>query len=106
MQLHFFKTSITLLFVLHVEYLYQLERHDFFIVDALCFKDIRELALTNQLLNFKSVDDHANVEHDVVLSIRLVWIFLVHLRLQGGIVGFAFIFRRRHYFKYFKFKSN
>ena len=52
MELHFLKTTIPLLFIIHVEYLNQFHSHYLFIFHTLCFEHIREFTLTYyKLLN-------------------------------------------------------
>jgi hypothetical protein len=69
MQLHLLQTAVALLLILHVEYLYQLQRNYLPVGDCLGLEDVGELALANELYDFEAVDDHAHMMHNVVLSV-------------------------------------
>lgn len=77
MQLNFFETAVSLLFIFHIEYFDQFECDHTFVRDSLGFKNIGELSLTNQFLNFEAIDHHANVQHDVVAGIRDIWVIFL-----------------------------
>ena len=52
-------------------------------MDSFALEHVRELALADELDNLESVDDHADMEHHVVLRVGLVAVVGVHLRLHG-----------------------
>jgi len=85
MELHLFETAISLLFILHIEDLDELECDYSLIRYSLRFENIREFTLPNKLLNFKSIYDHAHMEHNVIACVRLVRINFLrgHLRLNS-----------------------
>ena len=85
MQLDFFEAGVPLLFILHVKDFDQLKSYDLFVLGATGFENVRELALSNQLKNFKAVNDHTNMEHNIIVRVRSsICIFRLrgHLRLN------------------------
>lgn len=96
MELHFLETTVTLLFVLHIKYLYQLKRNNFLVFHPLSFENIRELALTYKLQNFETINTHADVQHHIILRVGLLVIVRIHLRLHRNVLFFVVIILCRH----------
>ena len=81
MKLDFLKTAVSLLLILHVKDFDKLECYHSTIRYSLGFEYIREFPLSDQLLNLKSIDDHAHMEHHIIACIWHVRIIFLRCHL-------------------------